>query len=584
MERARWDDVLRSVVDSGRVPGARALCTIVAIGLLLALAPATGARPGAATKVTFTRTLPTRVHLRHGHHSRLSAHGLRASTHHARAAIVGGSQISIEQAPWQVVVVAFLSTEEALLCGGSILDESHVLTAGHCMFNPNTRARVPAEQILVIAGTSDIEVIEAEEQLSFTSAVRVHPYYSYDPEATQATADDVAVVELEKPLVYKSTAKPIEPVPAGGPYMEAGTAVRLTGFGAQSPTELNGRLYAISMTLGFSRQCGDEADALFLCANTPGGSVCLGDSGSGLTLPGSPAQLIGVADTVQVIEGQPCRDGAEGGFANVAAPEIHDFIEGDEAPPRAPRGGGAVIRGITTVGYSLTCEPGSWSNSPTFTYMFINSSSGQILQQGASPTYPLSTVDVGRTILCEVHAANSGGTGVGRTPALPAIKAAPVPPPPPPVLPPPTISTPPPASNVTIFPPAEAAEAGGVLLTATNIKVKSSGTALVELECLGTANCHGKLTLTAKSTVKAKGKKRTRTTTIGAVNYSIPGDEAKTVKVKLDVAGRSLLGTGHGHLSARLTILELAPNAAQTQSKSVRLLLQTRSTPRMKNK
>jgi len=82
----------------------------------------------------------------------------RAGSYRARAAIVGGTRISISQAPWQVVVIAVLSETEGILCGGSILSEDEILTAGHCVYNPTTRTRIPADQIVVGAGTADIEL------------------------------------------------------------------------------------------------------------------------------------------------------------------------------------------------------------------------------------------------------------------------------------------------------------------------------------------------------------------------------------------------------------------------------------------
>ena len=362
------------------------------------------------------------------HHGRLLIRDLHRGSRRARAAIVGGTQISITQAPWQVEVIAVLSETEGLLCGGSILNDTEVLTAGHCAFDPSTRGRIPATQFVAVAGTSDFKVFEEEEQFSFVSSVRVHPYYTYDPESTRALPDDVAVLRLETPLSLTSSVKSIGLTPTGPPPAE-GTAVNLTGFGEENPLlgELNGGLYSIGMTLGFSQQCGGEANAVFLCASTPGGSLCLGDSGSALTVPQSPTTVSGVADTVQEISGEPCFDGAIGGFANVTAPEIQDFIEGSEEPPRAPRGGGIVIRGVPTAGHSLICEPGSWSNGPTFTYTFINSGTRAVLQQGGSSSYSLSAADVGRTIFCQVQAANGGGTGIARTVALPPIQAGPAP-------------------------------------------------------------------------------------------------------------------------------------------------------------
>ncbi len=119
---------------------------------------------------------------------------------------------------------------------------------------------------------------------------------------------------------------------------------------------------------------------------------------------------------------------------------------------------------------------------------------------------------------------------------------------------------------------AEPPDTGSVSLDSSTIAVQSSDMALVKLNCLGIASCRGKLTLTAKSTVEAKGKKKTRTVTIGTVSFSVVGDETKTVKLNLNAAGRALLKADHGRCAAHLTILELAPGAANTQTKTVRLV------------
>ncbi len=106
--------------------------------------------------------------------------------------------------------------------------------------------------------------------------------------------------------------------------------------------------------------------------------------------------------------------------------------------------------------------------------------------------------------------------------------------------------------------------------------------ALVKLECLGISSCHGKLTLTASDPTKAKGAqtkgakgakggKNARTATIGTVSFSVAGDETKAVKVDLNAAGRALLSADHGHCSASLAILELAPSPS-TQTKAVQLV------------
>jgi hypothetical protein len=410
----------REHMKKGRFAPTLLISLAIAAVLACIFTVAADARPRSSVEPILTR-----IQLHTGRLWKRHSKRVHAGPLDARAAIVGGSRISIEQAPWQVVVIALIpESETILICGGSILNETEVLTAAHCVFNPSSKARIAPEDIVIGAGAEDIEI--EPEQVTVANEVRVHPYY--DPAAALPAPDDVAVLKLETPLVFNRDVQPISPI-SGGLLVPEGTAVDLTGFGMENPAteELNGALYGIGMTLRYSRECGGEADALFLCASSPDGSLCLGDSGGGLTVPDSPAMLAGVADTVQVINHVPCRPGAMGGFANVAAPEIRDFIvEGNEHPPRAPRGGGAAISGIPIVGKTLSCEPGGWSNAPTFTYMFIDGNRGEVLQRGPSPTYTLTKADIGRSILCEVLAANAGGTGVGRTPALEAVQRNPL--------------------------------------------------------------------------------------------------------------------------------------------------------------
>jgi hypothetical protein len=153
------------------------------------------------------------------------------------------------------------------------------------------------------------------------------------------------------------------------------------------------------------------------------------------------------------------------------------------------------------------------------------------------------------------------------------------------VLAPPRVGTPesPPAAATTpVVPPPPGK--GSLALAGTTVPVQAAGVAQVKLECRGSETCSGKLTLSAKiaATAKGKNRQRSRTATIGTASFSVSGDEAKTVEIKLDAAARTALNSDRGRLSASLALLELAPNPANTQTASVDLVQHLRRKTRDK--
>jgi hypothetical protein len=347
--------------------------------------------------------------------------GSRARRARARAAVVGGTVASAAQFPWQVSIYFEPEAGEAfLLCGGSIIEVHgvmEVLTAAHCVLE----GIAPAE-LVVVAGASTSPVEELPEGVGVERrsvlGARTHP--DYRP-TVFPSPDDVAVLSLAEPLTLSSSVAPVALSGSRTPPSE-GLAATFSGFGEESwGQEPSGALDSLGLTLKFTRECGLpegtlEASAVLLCGTSASGSACDVDDGGAL-VSGSPANEIGVFDAASV----PCGAGSANVFANVTAPEIAAFIEG-EAPPLAPRGKGVVIEGVLSAGHSLTCTPGTWSNGPTFSYSFIDSAARQVLQEGSASTYALTAADVGRTIYCQVQASNAGGTALARTGALEAIK------------------------------------------------------------------------------------------------------------------------------------------------------------------
>jgi hypothetical protein len=343
--------------------------------------------------------------------------------------IVGGQEASIAQFPWQVYVESnFEENGNHIVgaCGGSILDATHVLTAAHCVDIEGTTVQHPASDFTVVAGDSASYGTAPTRQVTGVNHIRTHPYYTLLPE----TKDDVAVLTLSKALTL-SGALNVEAIPlvAPGATPPPGTALSVSGYGLQDGaqgSEPNGKLYSASLTAVASDPCRAAVgvnSAVLLCAISATSTTCRGDSGGPLT-EGSPAVQVGVVDFG--LEGCPVN--RPDGFTNVAAPEVRDFIEGSESPPVAVRPTSPPLIksvGAAPVDYSpLSCEPGTWSGSATFTYTFqVEDASSPVLQSGPSNLYapPSNLIDF--PIVCIVQASNAGGVTTYRSATSPPISA-----------------------------------------------------------------------------------------------------------------------------------------------------------------
>ncbi|KAL5333082.1 trypsin-like serine protease [Aspergillus crustosus] len=191
-------------------------------------------------------------------------------------AIVGGTEVSIEDYPYQIALLTY----GVATCGGTIISPNHIVTAAHCVSN------APVTELAIRAGSS---FFASGGKVLNVSAVAVHPQY-YAP----SVDNDIAVLTLNESLELGSGIAAAG-LPGstgendiGSGALSAGQEVVISGWGsvseggAFSPT-----LRAVTVSVVDIEECrasfqdfGIITDSMF-CAGIPGGGkdACQGDSG-----------------------------------------------------------------------------------------------------------------------------------------------------------------------------------------------------------------------------------------------------------------------------------------------------------------
>ncbi|XP_076382860.1 mite allergen Der f 3 [Megalopta genalis] len=198
--------------------------------------------------------------------------------------IVGGEDAKIEEVPHQVS----LQSSGFGFCGGSIISEEWVVTAGHCMI-------YPADWITVRAGTTVKSSGGSEHQVA---EIIVHE--NYETNWYGVPLNDVAVLRVSTPFKLDKTRQPIK-IFKQDEEAKVGVAAVVTGWGAVkeggSTTEV---LQKVEVPIVSKKAC-DEAYQSYgglpagqICAAVPQGGkdACQGDSGGPLTINGRLAGLV----------------------------------------------------------------------------------------------------------------------------------------------------------------------------------------------------------------------------------------------------------------------------------------------------
>jgi secreted trypsin-like serine protease len=126
--------------------------------------------------------------------------------------IVGGQPAEEGKYPWQVRLYSSMD-DQIGFCGGSIIGDQWILTAGHCVLDTEA----------VVVGYGSIDRTQTKKIPS--AKIIVHPAYLAGEKA------DIALIKLAKPIPNAAAISLADPAQERR-FMPAGAKVTVTGWGA----------------------------------------------------------------------------------------------------------------------------------------------------------------------------------------------------------------------------------------------------------------------------------------------------------------------------------------------------------------
>ena len=138
--------------------------------------------------------------------------------------VIGGNDININQAPWQIL----LEINGTDACGGSILNDSWIITAAHCICETNANT----QNIRVIAGITRRSQ-KNSGQLRGISEILINPGYNCIMNNSDFDSD-IALLRLSSPLSFNNNVQSINfatNIDEINGLLDPGVDASITGWG-----------------------------------------------------------------------------------------------------------------------------------------------------------------------------------------------------------------------------------------------------------------------------------------------------------------------------------------------------------------
>ncbi|KAK9751274.1 Serine protease gd N-terminus [Popillia japonica] len=224
--------------------------------------------------------------------------------------IVGGWDSIEGEWPWQSAIYKNDAGTWKYYCGGTIIAPRFILTAGHCVVDLDTGYTEPAINFLVYVGTTNLKKLPFTTKTAQVEKIHTHSKFS-----KQNLHNDIALLELWRPLDYDVYVKPVyydvyvKPVCLwqGSNNLadivdQLGTVVgwgrddtkgTVVGWGRDDTKGVSDRLKQARMPVVAHDVCLFSKPKFFSTFLNPnsycagfrnGSSVCNGDSGSGMVI------------------------------------------------------------------------------------------------------------------------------------------------------------------------------------------------------------------------------------------------------------------------------------------------------------